>query len=123
MSKKFSGQPIPVSLYKAMIEEYKKQRLPLIKEKFGIDDTTTVWFSKKTIDEIFKAAGVTEENSDKFGLEIHYGVVPQDREGVDIPDSYVGRHNVILLATNDDAVVADDEASPYDNGNMCPPMC
>jgi len=124
MSQKFPGSPIPVSLYKAMKNEYEQKRLTLIKENLGIDDAQKSWFSKKTIDELFKAAGATEENSDKFGLAIHYGVVPEDRQGVNIPDDYVGLHNVILVVTNTD-LPEDDEATlnPCDFGNLCPPQC
>lgn len=123
MSQKLPGGPIPVSLANAMIDEYQQKRLALIKEHLGIDDAKKTWFSKKTIDAIFKAAGATEENADKFGLEIHYGVVPEDRQGTGIPDDYVGRHNVILIATNDDIVARDDDKDPYDSGNLCPPAC
>jgi hypothetical protein len=124
MQHKFPGGPIPSSLAKAMIEEYKTKRSDLIKEQLGIDDARKVWFSKKTIDAIFKAAGATEENSDKFGLEIHYGVVPQERQGVGIPDDYVGLHNVVLMATNEDVTTSsEDEKDSYDWGSLCPPSC
>jgi hypothetical protein len=107
-----------------MKDEYKQKRLTLIKENLGFDDAQKSWFSKKTIDELFKAAGATEENSDKFGLEIHYGVVPEDRQGVPIPDECVGLHNVILTATNDDLPEGDETSLiAYDNGTMCPPLC
>lgn len=123
MAEKQPGGPIPVSLYQAMKDEYQQKRLNLIKEQLGIDDTRKIWFSKKTIDELFKAAGATEENSDKFGLEIHYGVVPEDRQGVPIPDEYVGLHNVILTATNTDLPEDAQDLNPYDTGGMCPPLC
>ncbi|WP_207421660.1 hypothetical protein [Desertivirga brevis] len=124
MAERKPGSPIPASLYQAMKDEYQKKRLNLIKEQLGIDDTRKIWFSKKTIDELFKAAGATEENSDKFGLEIHYGVVPEDRQGVPIPDECVGLHNVILTATNDDSLLGDEDKDiAYDNGTMCPPLC
>ena len=122
MKRNFPGEPIPDSLAQAMKEEYSKTRLALIKEHLGIDDAAKVWFSKKTIDELFKAAGVTEENSDDFGLEINYGVVPEDRQGINIPDNCVGLHNVILAATTNTAV-ENSTIRPYDNGAMCPPYC
>ena len=126
MQQKFPGGPIPKTLFDAMKEEYRLKRLDLINKELGIDDSQKTWFSKKTIDAIFKAAGATEENADQFGLEIHYGVVPKDRQGVDIPDDYVGLHNVILLATKNEDIAAkdgDDDRDPYDNGTLCPPNC
>jgi len=129
MKKNRPGQPIPPSLFDAMKEEYRKKRLELINKELGINDATKTWYSKKTIDALFKAAGATKENEDEFGLEIHYGVVPKDRQGVDIPDDYVGLHNVILIATKGDSSMAakdgegDDDRDPYNAGTLCPPSC
>ena len=131
MNKKYKGQPIPPSLFDAMKEEYRKNRLELINTTLGINDATKTWYSKKTIDALFKAAGATPANEEEFGLEIHYGVVPKDRQGVDIPDDYVGLHNVILIATKGDSTIAakdgegegDDDRDPYNAGTLCPPSC
>ncbi len=127
MKKNRPGQPIPRSLFDAMKEEYRKNRLELINTTLGINDATKTWYSKKTIDALFKAAGATPANEDQFGLEIHYGVVPQDRQGVDIPDDYVGLHNVILIATKESGEITtldgDDGKEPYNAGTLCPPNC
>src|SRR5688500_16863171 len=124
MQKKFPGGRIPTSLFEAMKEEYRLKRLDLINKELGIDDTQKTWYSKKTIYDIFKATGATADIADQFGLEIHYGVVPKDRQGADIPDDYVGLHNVILLATKNEDIAAkdgEDDRDPYDNGTLCPP--
>ncbi|WP_256010889.1 hypothetical protein [Desertivirga xinjiangensis] len=126
MQQLFPGGPIPSDLFEAMVKEYHEKRLTLIKDQLGIDDARKCWFSKKTIDELFKAAGATEENSEHFGLEIHYGVVPEDRKGVPIPDDYVGLHNLILVATKPAGVSGlddDDDGKGYDTGTLCPPNC
>lgn len=123
----FPGGAIPNDLFEEMVKEYHEKRLIMIKDQLGIDDAKKSWFSKKTIDDLFKAAGATEETSEQFGLEIHYGVVPEDRKGVPIPDDYVGLHNVILVATKPEGDTGsendDDDGKGYDTGTLCPPSC
>lgn len=112
------GSPIPKKQAVEMINEYKKKRLKLIKETYGIDDTKSVWFKKEVFEEMLKA------NPNMDGIRIYFGV---NYEG-----DLKGHQNIILVGTNKGEENAsskleihsqDDEDNIYDTGKPCPPHC
>ncbi|MBK6264758.1 hypothetical protein JKA74_06895 [Marivirga sp. S37H4] len=110
------GSPISKDQATKMINEYKKLRLPLIKEAYKIDDTRSVWFKKEVFEEMLRA------NPNMDGIRIYFGV---NYEG-----DLKGHQSVVLIGTNREEVEGsvstqstEDEDNIFDTGTMCPPNC
>lgn len=131
----------------ALVKNY-QQRVKILRKSGKWEDHDTekdsksIWFSKKTIDALFKANGCTDENG---GLRIYFGM--HDTDIMDTP--YDNQLMTVLVATKTvngvltDQLFDNDASSnattvkPEDSGNggapdpgtgvdagkVCPPYC
>ncbi|AMR31109.1 hypothetical protein A0256_06560 [Mucilaginibacter sp. PAMC 26640] len=101
-------------------------------------DSTSIWFSKENIDQLFADNGYKPGDTD-YGLRIYFGVHDKSKLLKDIPEEDDNRLMTILVATKgpadkpvdllkgisaDDQLTAGGELSGegLDSGKICPPM-
>jgi hypothetical protein len=105
-------------------------------------DARCCWFPYIELEKLFIANGFNEQEKDKFGVRIYYGMHDKDHSfhhmthGTQLPDvKYDGQHTVILVVTkidsenkNADQLNEGFNSLSYggqgmDIGSLCPPAC
>lgn len=112
---------IDIMLAKQMVNNYADKRKRLIDQTYGINDTTSIWFSKDELD-----AFVAALPDSTTGIRIYLGVCNDDY--LSTPD----QTTIIAIGTFYNPVgdvdliggyEADDAPVAYNTGKLCPPQC
>lgn len=137
-----SSPAVSAELLKALSNNYFKQ-IHITRANGKVEpldkniDTTSIWFSKEMIDQLFADNGYKQGDSD-FGLRIYFGVNDKANLITEIADVDDNRLMTVLVATKGPADAPVDllngiapkeilasggelSGEGLDNGKLCPP--
>ena len=113
-----------LKVFRQLRENYEKfivKAEKAINEDKAKDQTRSVFFDRKTIEEL-----LAKTDEKEGGLKIYLGMYDDDtvkeRGGKEDSEDYIGKLTLILAASNDNSSTTDDSWI-RNGGKICPPVC